>query len=86
VWTKYIVALILNHGTKWSWAINGALLPFTLKEITLMPVGRRLGGSQSWSICFGEEINLFLLLGINSFPDIKPIAQSLYKYIIIKSM
>jgi len=32
-----------------------------------------------------NEINLLLLLGIISFPDIHPIAQSLYKYSIIKS-
>jgi len=36
---------------------------FLLRKETQYPKSKRLGWSQSWSTCFGEEENLWPLLG-----------------------
>jgi hypothetical protein len=59
--------------------------PFYPRNEALYQLNRRLGGPQSWSEHFGEETNLFLLLGFKS-QIIQPVASHYTDYATLAPM
>jgi hypothetical protein len=58
--------IILNLSLRWNWVVTFMHLLRNFGETVCYPFSRRLGGSQSWTECCGEEKNVLLL------PEIEP--------------